>query len=147
MGMSYMLNVIALPDGHVPDWAAAEARIDQLSFEDLDCYFDYWDPDGDAKEEAAQDPAFAPKVRAELLEGLNDLRHAVDGNFRRDLNRFQFAGHTLFATGGASVGEAPSALYDSLSSLHAVGALELAGIVPVHVEERGLIDVSGLEAT
>src|SRR5437879_660502 len=102
-----MLNVIAVPDGKSPDWIAAEARIERLSLEDLGRYFDYWDPDGGSREEAAGDPDYVPAVRRDLLERLNDLRDAVEGNFRTDLNRFAFAGHTLFATGGASVGEVP----------------------------------------
>jgi hypothetical protein len=135
VGMSYMLNVIALPNGQAADWAAAETRIGRLIFEDLERYFAYWDPDGESRAEA-QTPEYITAVRSELLERLNDLRDAVTGtSYRTDLNRFEFAGHTLFATGGASVGEVPSALYDSLSLLHAVGALEAAGLVAVHVEE------------
>ena len=113
MGLSYMLNVIALPDGRVPDWVAAEKTIEQLALDDHSRYFDYWEPDGDSRE-ATQSPEYLPSVRDELLERLTDLRDAVTGgNYRK----FGFAGNTLFATGGASVGEVPSALVERLRTI------------------------------
>jgi hypothetical protein len=133
MGMDFLLNVVAIPTDREPDWEAAVRRIDGRRLEDLDGFFRYWDHDGGSREEAAADEGYVPRLKGELRTELDNVRHSLD-QYSRVSGTFEFRGFRFLATGGLSVGEVPSELYDSISRLHAVGALEAAGFVPVDVD-------------
>jgi hypothetical protein len=133
MGVDFLLNVVALPDDREPDWEAAARRIDALRLEELDRFFGYWDPDGGSRDEAAADDTYVPRLKGELRAELDDVRGAF-GHYSRHSATFEFRGFRFLATGGESVGSVPTELYDSISRLHAVGALEAAGFVPVDVD-------------
>jgi hypothetical protein len=134
MGVDFLLNVIAIPAEREPDWDAAVRRIDALRLEDLDHFFRYWDHDGGSREEAAADAEYVPKLKTRLRDELDNVRRSF-GHYSRQSTTFEFRGFRFLATGGESVGSVPTELYDSISLLHAVGALEAAGFAPVDVDE------------
>ena len=133
--MDFLLNVVAIPADREPDWNAAERRIEALRIEDLDRYFGYWDQDGGSRDEAAADAEYVPRLKGELRDELNAVRDAF-GQYSRHSTTFEFRGFRFLATGGESVGSVPTELYDSISLLHAVGALEAAGFVAVDVDDN-----------
>jgi len=133
MGVDFLLNVVAIPADREPDWGAAVRCIDALGLEDLDRFFGYWDHDGGSREEAAADDAYVPRLKGELRTELDNVRRSF-GEYSRHSTTFEFRGFRFLATGGESVGSVPTELYDSISRLHAVGALEAAGFVPVSVD-------------
>jgi hypothetical protein len=135
MGTDFLLNVVAIPADREPDWDAAARRIDALSLEDLDGFFRYWDHDGGSREEAASDPEYVPRQKLGLRDELDSVQRAF-GQYSRHSTTFEFRGFRFLATGGESVGSVPTSLYDSLSLLHAVGALEAAGFVAVDVDQN-----------
>jgi hypothetical protein len=135
MGMDFLLNVVAIPAGREPDWGAAVRRIDALGLEDLDGFFRYWDHDGGSREEAAADDGYVPRLRGGLRDELDNVRRSLD-EYSRHSATFEFRGFRFLATGGESVGSVPTELYDSISLLHAVGALEAAGFVAVDVDQK-----------
>ena len=67
---------------------------------------------------------------------MDGVRRALKG-YSRDGATFEFEGYLLLATGGSSVGSVPTELYNAISRLHAVGALEAAGFVAVEVDAPG----------
>jgi hypothetical protein len=133
--MDFLLNVVAIPADREPNWDAAARRIDALGLEDLEGFFRYWDHDGGSREEAAADDAYVPRLKGELRTDLDNVRSAFD-QYSRHSATFEFAGFRFLATGGESVGSAPTELYDHISCLHAVGALEAAGFVAVEVDDN-----------
>ena len=133
MGVDFLLNVVAIAADRDPDWEAAKRRIDALRLEDLDRFFGYWDHDGGSREEAAADAEYVPRLKGELRDELEAVRDAFD-KYSRQSTIFEFRGFRFLATGGESVGSVPTELYDSISRLHAVGALEAAGFVAVDVD-------------
>jgi hypothetical protein len=141
MGMDFFLNVVAIPADREPDWDAAARRIDALRLEDLDGYFRYWDHDGGSREIAAADIEYVPRLQGELREELENVRRSLD-EYSRHSATFEFQGFRFLATGGESVGSVPTELYDSISLLHSVGALEAAGFVAVDVDDNA--DPSGV---
>ena len=58
------------------------------------------------------------------------------GQYSRHSTTFEFGGFRFLATGGESAGSVPTELYDSISRLYAVGALEAAGFVAVDVDDN-----------
>ena len=133
MAKDFLLNVVAIEAGCEPNWDAALQRIERLRVDDLDEFFGYWDPDGDSKNDAASDDAYLPRLKGELRAELDGIRRSF-GRLSPDGTAFEFSGFRFLATGGPSVGSVPTALYDSISRLHAVGALEAAGFAPVCVD-------------
>jgi hypothetical protein len=133
MGTDFLLNVVAIEAQREPDWDAARRRIENLGTNDLDRFFGYWDPDGDGKNEAAGDDAYLPGLKGELRAELENIRRSL-GEHSHGSATFHFQGFRLLATGGPSVGSVPTELYDSISRLHAVGALEAAGFLAVSVD-------------
>ena len=133
--MSLVLNVVAIASERQPNWLGAEERIAALAFSDLGSYLAYWHPPGYETDALYRSDTYLRSLKSELRDRLGDLQHAV-GNYRRDLVRFDFAGSTFYLTGdlfgGFFQGEVP-ALYDTISSLHAVNALEAAGFSAVSV--------------
>jgi hypothetical protein len=93
----------------------------------------YWDPDGDLKEEAAEDSSYLENLRGETLGWLADLRQAV-ANYRRDMTEFESRACASMRPAGFSAGEVPTELYDRFSSLHALGILDAAGFIAVNVD-------------
>lgn len=140
--MDFFLNVVAIPADREPDWDAAARRIDALGLGDLDGFFRYWDHDGGSREDAAADPEYIPKLKSELRGELENVRRSLD-EYSRHSATFEFRGFRFLATDGESVGSVPTELYDSLSRLHAVGALEAAGFLPVDVDP-GSVEESAL---
>jgi hypothetical protein len=134
MGLDVLLNVVAVPAGTEPDWESAIRRIDALGLDELDAFFDYWDPDGDSRSEASEDPEYVPRLKSELQHELSDIRRALLETSAGS-ETFVLGGYRFLATGGPSVGSVPTELYDSISRLHAVGALAAGGFVPVLVDE------------
>ena len=133
MGIDFLLNVVAIPTAREPDWDAAARHIDGVEPGDLGPFFDYWDPDGGSRSEAAADESYVPRLRAELRTELESVRRAL-GHPSRESAAFDFQGFRFLATGGVSVGSVPTELYDAISRLHAVGALLAAGFVAVSVD-------------
>jgi hypothetical protein len=133
MGMDFLLNVVAIPTAVEPAWDAAARHIDAVGLEDLGRFFDYWDPDGGSRSEAAASESYVGRLRAELRTELESVRRSLDEGSREHAV-FDFQGYRFLATGGASVGSVPTELYDAISRLHAVGALEVAGFVTVSVD-------------
>lgn len=133
MGADFLLNVIAIPTALEPAWEAARRHIDAVGLEDLGPFFDYWDPDGGSRNEAAADESYVPRLRAELQTELESVRRSLD-DYSRESTAFEFQGFRFLATGGASVGSVPTELYDAISRLHAVGALRTAGFIAVSVD-------------
>lgn len=133
MGVDFLLNVVAIPADRTPDLDAAASRIEALRLEDLDRFFGYWDHDGGSRQEAAADAEYVPRLKGGLRDELDNVRRSF-GHYSRHSTTFEFRGFRFLATGGESVGSVPTELYDSISLLHAVGALEAAGFVPVSVD-------------
>ena len=131
MGIDLLLNVIAIAVDQEPDWSRAEHRIASLKIDDLGGYFAYWAP-GEAWEDEAN-PALLTRTQAELVENLQEMRAAYT-TYHREATAFDYAGRRFFVTGGLSVGEVPTSLYDPISALASVGALEAAGFDLVHVD-------------
>ena len=73
------------------------------------------------------------RLKGELRDELDNVRRSF-GQHSRHSETFEFRGFRFLATGGESVGSVPTELYDSISRLHAVGALEDAGFVTVDVD-------------
>ena len=140
--MDFLLNVVAIPADREPDWEAAVRRIDALGLEDLDGFFRYWDHDGGSREEAAADDGYVSRLKERLRTELDDVRSSLD-QYSRHSTTFEFRGFRFLATGGESVGSVPTELYDSISRLHAVGALGAAGFLPVDVDP-GVVEESAL---
>jgi hypothetical protein len=134
MGLDVLLNVIAVPGDTEPDWESAIQRNGPLGLDDLDAFFDYWDPDGDSRSDARDDPEYVPRLKDELRRELGDVRRALVEPSSASVT-FVLGGYRFLATGGPSLGSVPTELYDSISRLHAVGALTAAGFVPVLVDE------------
>lgn len=133
MGVDFLLNVIAIPNGALPDWAAAGRQIDGLELTDLQRYCEYWDPDLEALEYGVSDDDFLPMVKEGLHEYLGDLNEAL-AEPRGDTASFAFHGYSFHASGGLSAGSVPTELYDSISLLQAVGALKAAGFLPAMID-------------
>lgn len=141
--MTLLLNVIAIANGQEPDWLAADARVSALSTADLGDYFVYWNPADLETNPVYHSEEYLQTLRNDLRAGLADLRHPLS-NLRRDISGFDFEGFSFKITGDLFTGEVPTALYDTLSSLHSVGALQAAGFEAVSVDEgRGTIASAG----
>jgi hypothetical protein len=131
MGIDLLLNIVAIDHRRRPDWEAAESRIATLEPGDLRQYFAYWNP-GEPWE-ADGDPDVLERMRVDLLENLADVKAAYSG-YHREATSFDYDGRRFFVTGGLSVGDVPTSLYDPVSTLASVGALQAAGFDLVHVD-------------
>lgn len=134
MSFSVLLNVVAVPQHVSIAWDKAEQRIDQLETDDLSPFYRYWDPDGELEAEARADlPGSVARAKAELRVALAEVRGAMAGG-HTDLRTFELGEVRFFATGGGSVGETPSNLYDRVSGLESLGLLTAAGFKIVIAE-------------
>lgn len=136
MGVELLLQMLALPHGHEPDWGAAQTAIDDLRFSTIWSTGDLF-PWEEWLTEGGKDipnPPHPDGVAAGLHAARSALRHAVDevsGAMRAlhtdELLSIQLPRHTVFMAGDVSAGPEPPGLYGPLEVLIECGVAEAAG--------------------
>lgn len=132
MSSAFLMAMVAIDEDRAPDWKAGEAAISA------------WDPaaaDPDMIEQhfpyleigglEASDPErieMVDQARDGLLDDLGSLRLGVGGD-DQTMSWVTFRGVRFYITGGMSMGDSPTDLFDAISRLDACGALDAAGFL------------------
>lgn len=135
MGADMIVSTLWLPVGVEPDWEAAEKAAAEFT-----CSAEGFPIDSDLHGSLIEQvllgdfehhEAKTDKARKEIVDGLiggalKVVKAGVNGK-RRDLTWSQFAGWTVYITGGLSWGDSPTDCCEAITSLQDTGILEEAG--------------------
>ncbi len=135
MGADMIVSTLWLPDGVEPDWEAAEKAAAEFT-----CPAEGFPPDSNLHGSLIEDvllgdfdhhEAKTDRARKEIVDGLiggalKVVKAGVNGE-RRDLTWSQFAGWTVYITGGLSWGDTPTDCCEAITTLQETGILDAAG--------------------
>jgi hypothetical protein len=131
MGSDLLMVVLPTPtDGSPPDWAAARAAVDQLTYDQLpEGLLDAVEAESDEAVPLDDEAAMLAEARARLHRHLVELQAAYGDDqegMHQDLSFLHLFDRRMLVTGGPSWGGAPTELFDVLAELGDTGPVAAA---------------------
>jgi hypothetical protein len=133
MGEALILNAAVIDEDKIPDWIAAEQRIDTVTADEVDDELEVLEryvrepDDQPSDDQPGEDPDIdIERLRRDLRSDLRAFREGVEDR-RSDLDYLLVRGARVWVTGGPSWGDDPSDLCSPMRRLHAAGVLGAAG--------------------